>query len=177
MVAAGSAHENAVKAGNSSEMEKCPAVGPVWPSEKPCGGTFPGSTPVGELPLYRSCRSEPRLRFCPEIRHAGVRRGLRRYDRHSSLNRYSRLVKELKGGGVFVDLGAYGGGTIGTKIFVLVPFRQDEEQLFPHGDGSLTLSAIQRRCLKFLEAGFLHIKNYKKKSLRSQPFIFMKSNV
>ena len=87
-----------------------------------------------------------------------------------------RFVKELKRGRVFVDLGADGGGTIGTKIFVLVPFRQDKEQLLSHGNGGLTLSAIQRRCLKFLEAGFLHIKNYKKKSLRPQPFIVMKSS-
>jgi hypothetical protein len=62
------------------------------------------------------------------------------------------LVEELKGCRILVELGTHGGRAIGTEIFIFVPFRQDKEQLFPHGDGSLTSRAIQRRCLKFLKA-------------------------
>jgi hypothetical protein len=83
-----------------------------------------------------------------------------------------RFVKELQWRRILVKLCAYGGGAIGTKIFILISLRQDKEQFFSDGNRSLTSRAIQGCCLKFLEACFLHVRNYKKKKSNPQPFSF-----
>ena len=72
------------------------AVGPVWSSKKPCGGTFSPLTRAIGLPSQRSYLSEPWLPYPPEIRHSGVRRGRHRYGRHPRLKLYS-------GGLLFTD--------------------------------------------------------------------------
>jgi hypothetical protein len=83
-----------------------------------------------------------------------------------------RFVKELQWRRIFVKLCAYGGGAIGAKILILVSLRKDEEQFFSDGNRSLASRAIKRCCLKFLEAWFLHIENYKKKTSNPQPLSF-----
>jgi hypothetical protein len=67
-------------------------------------------------------------------------------------NTWLRFVKELQWRGILVNLCAYGGGAIGTKIFILIPFRQDKKQFFSDRNRSLTSGTIQRCGLKFLEA-------------------------
>ena len=52
-------NESLITGGNPSVRGvKCLAVGPVWSSEKPCGGTFPRLTTAIELPLHHPCNFE-----------------------------------------------------------------------------------------------------------------------
>jgi hypothetical protein len=48
------------------------------------------------------------------------------------------------------------GTAIGAQIFILIPFRQNQEEPLPHGDSLFAFRTIKRGSLKLVETSTLH---------------------